>query len=567
MFKIVSVARIREIEALVDEKLMPYADMMERAGKVTAERAHAMIENIENPKVTVLVGGGNNGGDGLVSARYLHEYAEVRLFLLKARTNDDANFVATQELGLFTAYAEHDHDGRVLRNMIASSDLVIDALFGIGLNLPLRDSAKKILRNVNQAINSIREAQTESITLSPLNRYNLPKPPKIQVLAVDCPSGIECDTGKTDSNTIIADETITFIALKPGLVTFPGANYTGDLSVSNIGIPGTFEAFRPETAQIVDAIVVKALLPSRGQNSHKGTFGKTYIVAGSLNYSGAPALSAMAAYRAGTGLVSVATPYPVFGMIAGNILEPTWIALPHNMGVISEKAINVIKENIENYNAILIGPGLGQEDTTGELIKALLTDSRPSKKRKQRTIGFQAGIDKANHEPDDTITLAPLIIDADGLNLLVKIENWWELLPESTIITPHPGEMSRLCDSSTKNVQENRWELAQTKAQEWGIHIVLKGAHTIIATPEGEIFILPFKNDALATAGTGDILAGLIAGLVAQGLSARDAMICGGYIHGLAGEIATADHGNGFTMIASDLLGAIPDAFRQIQNA
>jgi NAD(P)H-hydrate epimerase len=284
--------------------------------------------------------------------------------------------------------------------------------------------------------------------------------------------------------------------------------------------------------------MVKFYLPGRPSESNKGTFGKVLVVGGSANYIGAMHLSALGAYRGGAGIVTVATSAPVINLLAGNMPEVTWLPLPDNEGAISEQAVTTVLGKIGIYEALLMGPGLGQSEQSQAFIQAFFTSSQ-----------FNA--------PN-------LVLDADALNILAKIENWWELIPPYTVITPHPGEMARLCGISVADVQANRWELALQKAKEWRVIVLLKGAHTTIATPEGNLYILPFKNDALATAGTGDILAGLIAGLLASGAMPFHATIIGGYIHGLAGEIAYARYHDGRSVIASDVLASIAPAFGQL---
>ncbi len=574
MIKLVSVQQMRDIEAAVDESLISYDQMMQRAGTATAKQAWAMSKHIPEPRVTILIGPGNNGGDGLVAAKFLseHEHIEVRLYMLKRRDEDDPVFKPAQEAGLFIAYAEDDHDGRVLRHMCASADIVIDALFGIGITLPLRDDAAKLLRIAKQGINERRAAIQEGHIISPA-WYDawIEKPMKIPtVLAVDCPSGLDCDTGELDPNAIPADETITFIAAKHGLVTFPGAEAVGKLSVAPLDIPANHAALKDLPVWLIDGETTNTMLPKRPLDGNKGTFGKVMIVSGSINYSGAPALSAMAAYRSGSGLVTVAAPGPVIGTLAARLFEPTWVMLPHDMGVISEKAADVIRKELDGYNVLLIGPGLGQEETTGNMLRSLLersgAEEAPAAKR--RSIGF-SGIEEYDKADSDTQTvdLPPMVVDADALNLLAKTDNWPALLPENTIITPHPGEMSRLSGLEIAEIQANRVQIATEKAAEWNVILVLKGAHTVIAAPDGRVAVLPFKSDALATAGTGDILAGLIAGMRGQGLDAYTAAVVGGYVHGRSGNPGFDDQTTNRSIIAGDVLDNIVYTLSMIEGA
>jgi NAD(P)H-hydrate epimerase len=237
--------------------------------------------------------------------------------------------------------------------------------------------------------------------------------------------------------------------------------------------------------------------------------------------------------------------------------------LPHDMGVIADGATSVLMKELADYDVLLCGPGMGTEKTTREFLLSLLDEETVQKKKAiKRKIGFQTGSDSADSETSDDeneTTLPPLVIDADGLNLLAEVDNWSDLLPDNTILTPHPGEMGRLCGMDTSEVQANRIDLAQEKAAEWNCVVVLKGAHTVIAAPDGQAVLLPFKTDALATAGTGDVLAGLIAGFRAQGLNALDSAIAGGYVHGIAGKHA-AEAISTRSVLAGDVLKAVGSA-------
>jgi NAD(P)H-hydrate epimerase len=280
---------------------------------------------------------------------------------------------------------------------------------------------------------------------------------------------------------------------------------------------------------------------------------------------GAPALSAEAAYRAGAGLVTVGAPNTVVLALSGSLREVTWLMLPHDMGVIAEGAVTMLYKELNKMKALLIGPGIGTEKTTREfLLKLLQPNGEKAKTPNKRSLGFR--VDTAvKEETEELISLPPLVIDADGLNLLAETENWWTLLPENTIITPHPGEMARLTGLETKEVQEQRWELAREKAKTWNVILMLKGANTVIAAPNGDFAVLPFKTDALAKAGTGDILAGLIVGFLAQGMKAFDAALLAGYLHGLAGQLS-AEMQSSRSVLAGDVLKAIGAAFKQLET-
>jgi ADP-dependent NAD(P)H-hydrate dehydratase / NAD(P)H-hydrate epimerase len=536
--------------------------MMQNAGRAVALRVINILAQQVDPRVTVLVGPGNNGGDGLVAGLIIAQEsaAQVRFYLLKPRSDDDSHFKAARDAGLLIALAQDDRDSRVLRNMVASADVVVDALFGIGVKLPFRSDVAKVLRNVQQALHDNQQpvhAQVAVITPTIPDRVHRRSP---VVIAVDCPSGLDCDSGALDKQTLFADETVTFIAAKPGLFDFPGAAAVGQLHVSPIGVPAELPELDAEKGFVVDATSVREWLPARPANSNKGTFGKALIIAGSINYVGAAGLSAMAAYRVGAGLVTIGSAGPVVASLSARFLEPTWLLLPHDMGALSESAAPLIYDEANGYTALLLGPGWGKENTTRELLVKLFKSADGSKRSESRSIGFLPGSAPPAQEDVTEYKLPPLVIDADGLNLLSEIERWWTLLPERTVITPHPGEMARLAKVETSDVLADRWQIAAAKAAEWNVVLILKGAHTLIAEPDGRMAVLPFKNDALATAGTGDVLAGMITGLLAQGMKPFEAAVVGGYLHGLAGERAAAKQGNSRSVIAGDVLDAVADA-------
>lgn len=544
MVKIVSVEKIRQIEASVDSSgLMSYSTMMENAGLAVARHVLSHLESHPNPRVTVLVGSGNNGGDGLVAGRIIAQQsaALVRFYLLKPRVPTDPNFSAVQDARLPIAHATDDHDGRVLRNMVSSADVVIDALFGIGIRLPLQPEVARVFRIVNQALHDDQQpTHREGMLISPTSptvQESLQRP---WVIAVDCPSGLDCDTGALDTNTIHADETITFIAAKTGLFEFPGAAAVGDLHIATIGIPDDLPEVAGEKSAVLTSFHVHALLPDRPLDGNKGTFGKILIVAGSASYIGAAGLSAMSAYRSGAGLVTVAAPQTVITALSARFLEPTWLPLPDSQGSIISEALPLLLDELPNYDALLLGPGWGRALATQHFLIELL----------------QAF-------PSHPI---PLIVDADALNLLSQLENGVSSLPPNTIITPHPGEMARLTHSTVPEVIQHRWRLAVQKAQEWQQIVLLKGAHTLIAAPDGRLFVSPFKTDALATAGTGDVLAGLIAGFLGQGMKPYDAALLASYVHGLAGTLAAAELESGRSVIAGDVLESIAAAFSRLTH-
>jgi ADP-dependent NAD(P)H-hydrate dehydratase / NAD(P)H-hydrate epimerase len=546
VLKVASVADMRRIEAAANAAGLTYSMMMKNAGRAVAGRVLEILAEKTDTRVTILVGPGNNGGDGLVAGRIvaLESNILVRFYLLKPRSDDDVNFKAVHDAGLLIMFADHDRDKRVLRNMITSADVVVDALYGIGVRLPLDTPVAKILRSVKQAFNEIEEQvdleHPEGTIITPATSQI----PKIHsqpyVIAVDCPSGLNCDAGIADSDTLPANETITFIAAKPGLFEFPGASYTGLLSIATIGVSDSLPELSGIKYSVADSRSVSELLPARPTNANKGIFGKVMVVGGSSNYVGAAGLSAMAAYRSGGGLVTVSAVQSVVAALSTSVLEPTWITLPDEEGFLSPKGFPLLQAGLHGYDAVLVGPGMGIKSPTQELVAQLL--SRRAE-------------------------LPPLVLDADALNILSMIDVWWTLLPAQTIITPHPGEMARLTKMTIEEIQSQRWQIAAAKAAEWQVILVLKGANTLVADPDGYVTVLPFATDALATAGTGDVLAGLITGFLGQGVSPFNAALLGAYVHGLAGMQAISNVGNSSSVVASDVLNAIPQALTKLKTA
>jgi len=328
------------------------------------------------------------------------------------------------------------------------------------------------------------------------------------------------------------------------------------LLVADIGIDPTLaERIGVEVATPEQ---IAAMLPSRPLDAHKGTFGKALIVAGSANYIGAPCLAAEAAYRVGAGLVTLAVPQRIYPLVAAKLSEPTFLVLPDDMGVLVPAALRVLAERIGDYDVLLVGPGLGTEPTTKDFVEGLIigrwrTGLKP--------IGFGASERDSDRQPN----LPPLVLDADALNLLADLGGWWEHLPQETVLTPHPGEMARLLACDVQTVQGDRIGVARGAAMQWGCTLVLKGAYSVVASPEGTVTVIPFANPALATAGSGDVLAGTILGLMAQGMAGSSAAVCGAYLHGLAAQIVGQQYGHA-GMMASDLLPLLPLAVERMAS-
>ncbi len=554
--KLVTVDEMRDLEQRADAAGHSYAAMMENAGRAVADAIQERMQ-LRGKRVLVLVGPGNNGGDGLVAARYLSKAgAQIICYLWKPRPTDDPNLEAAREHNVHCLQGEDEGNGKVLTKALQNVDVVVDALLGTGVTRPIEGSLKELLDSVRGTVRTRRSPPPTALArlLPPpvaAKGRDLPVP---YIVAVDVPSGVDSDTGKVDPATVSADLTVTFAAAKRGQFMFPGAETLGELVIADIGIdPELLGAMQLEVAT---ARSISALLPPRPPDAHKGTFGKAMIVAGSVNYTGAPYLCAAGAARVGTGLVTIAPPQPIQPILASKLTEATYLLLPHNMGVLAPPALKVLASHLEGYAALLVGPGLGQEDETVDFVHQLLGITSTGRKR---GIGFQPKIAPSA----ETTMLPPLVIDADGLNALAQAEEWWEGMPPNSILTPHPGEMSRLTGMETQEINRDRLGVAREHAGKWQQVIVLKGAYTIVAAPDGRATLIPFANPGLATAGTGDVLAGAVVGMRAQGLAPYESAVCGAYLHGLAGEIATERTGPA-GMLAGDLLPVLPEAIRRL---
>lgn len=547
---ILSVSEMRALESTADIAGHSYAQMMELAGQGLALAIHRRVA-VKGRRILVLVGPGNNGSDGLVAARLLKETgATVTVYLTQSRSADkDPIYRQAQEHSVTMLAAEADRNGEELGRLTAQCHILIDALLGTGGAPPVRGAVADVLRKVQESL-----AHPAPDPLTRLNTVPESNGPRPFIVAVDGPSGLDFDTGAADPLTLKAHLTVTFAAPKWGHFRFPGAEYVGELFVANIGIPENLDMPKAG-AQVATPARIRQWLPPRPAHAHKGTFGKALIVAGSVNYTGAAALAASAAVRAGVGLATLAIPNLLHAALAPLAPEATYLLLPHTLGVLDVPAIAVLAEKLGDYTALLLGPGLSHTSETTAFIRGLL-----GLEPKKRGAGFvpasEASFSAARQFP-------PLVVDADGLNILSEIPDWPALLPADTILTPHPGEMARLTGESVAAIQENRVEIARKYAHKWKHVVVLKGAFTVIAAPDGETLVLPFANPGLSSAGTGDVLAGTIVALRAQGLPAFKAAVVGAYLHGLAGELARQTHGDA-GIAASDLARLLPEARRRL---
>ena len=520
--KIVTAAQMVALEQASERQGVSTDRLMENAGLAVAEAVRARLGGVAGAKVLVLVGSGNNGADGLVAARHLRRWgAQAIVYLATRRPKPDPKMELALEYGVAVFSSANDPQLAELENHLHGCRLVLDAVLGTGRARPLEGPVKELARRIN-AWRSKGKGRDH------------------QVFALDLPTGLNPDTGQIDPNCLAADQTLALGFPKVGLLTFPGAGLVGELRVLDIGLPPDLESEGRIDLELLRPDWVGGHLPVRPLDSHKGTFGHALIVAGSRSYVGAAFLAAQAAVRAGAGLVTLATPESVYPIAAGKLTEVIHLPLPEDQeGLVRPEAAGLIHSNLSRYDALAVGCGLGHSKGTRQFMERLVLD-----------------------QPQLPI---PLVIDADGLNNLSQLERWWERLAGTTVLTPHPGEMATLVGTPTSEIQRDRIGAAREWANCWKVGLVLKGAHTVVAHSDQAVRVSPFANPGLASGGTGDVLTGIIAGLMAQGLSADLAASCGVYLHGQSGAWAALDLGEaGFT--ATDLVQRLPQTTGRLRQ-
>ena len=513
--KIVTIDQMRELEARAERELgMSSRVLMEHAGRSAADLFHRWAGDVQDRNVVLLIGPGNNGGDGLVVARHLKAWgARITLYLWK-----EGQIVLGGVGGLTMPVRD---DLKHLRIALASADFALDAILGTGRSRPLDPTMRAVLAMVREE----RERRSS-----------------LRVVAIDLPTGVNADTGEADEGAIPADLTITLANPKVGLFFFPGAALVGDLKVGSIGLPKVMDA--AIHLEILTDELVRALLPARPLDSNKGTFGKVMVLAGSPPYPGSAYLAATAAGRVGAGLITLAVGPEMLPIYSVKLSEATFVLLPDERTPSEERA-KALLHALDGYHVLVMGPGLGRSETTRAFLLKVLD-------------GLRAMPDAERPR---------LLVDADGLNNLSTFERWWELLPKESILTPHPGEMRRLCGGQeVSSGGPDRLAIAQSRAREWGQIVVLKGACTIIAAPDGRARINWRGNPALASAGTGDVLAGTIGGLLAQGMVPYDAASAGVFLHSRAGALVCGTLGDA-GLLAGDLLPLLPVARKRIVSS
>ncbi len=500
--------RTIEEEAIAKQGLS-LNELMSRAGAEVAREAIEMLPQIGH--VLIFCGKGNNGGDGFIAAHLLAEKnhtVEVITLSTPDTFTDAARQaflkISDQAVVKKTSFRSFDEKSS------ARPDLVIDAVFGFGLKGKVRGIGAKAIATIN-SLNS-------------------------PVLSVDIPSGVNSDTGQIDDRAVKATRTITFTCPKAGMAIDPGVNYVGSLRVADIGIDKQTVANHAKVCQ-GSRLIARSLLPKRRASTHKGECGRVLVVGGSVGMTGAVAMCSQAALKIGAGLVTLGIPESLNHILEVKLTEVMTKPLPETPErALRAKALDIILEMAPRTDAVVVGPGMATHTSTVTLLQQMVTSIEE-----------------------------PLIIDADGLNALASKPDLLLKRPGPTILTPHPGELGTLLGISTSMIQSDRMSWAAAASDDWKVTVILKGARTVIAGG-GCLHINPTGNPGMATAGTGDILAGMLAGLVAQGLPPYPASVLATYLHGLAGDIGVK-YRTELALVATDLLHYLPAAIKAVQTS
>ncbi len=514
---IVTAEQMRELDRLTIQQYgVASLTLMERAGEAITQAIVERFQRNAKKGVLIVAGKGNNGGDGFVIARLLKKKRIPCEVVLLAR-QDEISPDATHNLRAFVKLkgkvsAIAGDNLALLSQRLSNKGLIVDAILGTGMK------------------NDVRGRFAEAITL--LNASGLP------IVAVDIPSGLDADKGTPLGVAIQAELTVALGLAKIGEVIYPGLNFVGALAVADIGIdPRVLTAVAPRT-ELLDRENMRWLVPRREADTHKGTYGHLVVVAGSRGKTGAAILACRAAMRAGAGLVTLAAPRSLNSIFATSLVEVMTEPLRENANEVMETLSDgEWRALIERKNVLLFGPGVGVNDATQNTLRWLL-----------RNLSM------------------PWVIDADGLNNLALELGRLRHAKTAPILTPHPGEMARLIGKDNATVNADRVGIARSFAVEHHCHLVLKGARSVIATADCKVFINPSGNPGMASGGMGDVLAGILAALLAQGLCAEDAMKLGVYLHGFAGDRVAAAKGE-IGLIASDLIDDLPAALSALAQS
>ncbi len=508
--KLANPGEMKKIDQVAIENYkIPGSLLMETAAKFVAEKARERIEAENESRVVLIIAGkGNNGGDAFAATRHLHQWGySVKVVSLVPREKVDGDpeifLEILEKLDVPIIYVGNDNSLPVFERLVEEAGLIIDGIFGTGIHGEVTGLFAGVIRIINESGK--------------------------KVVSIDIPSGINGRNGQVCGIAVKADETVTFSLLKPGILQYPGKSYAGKISLADIGIPpAAIQSVSPDGI-LMDTTIAKSLLPQRPEDGHKGTFGRVIVITGSTGMTGAGTLAATAAFKTGSGLVYLAVPdtlAPVYGV---TIPEAITLPLRGEDGASFTGNIEYLTEIVHTMDAVVIGPGLSTKLSVSKLVEEMITTCEK-----------------------------PMVIDADALNGIADNPEILLKRKAPIVITPHPGEFARLTGVSVNRIQKNRIEQALAFSERYRVTVVLKGAGTIIAYPDGKYYLNNTGHSGMAVAGSGDVLSGIIGSLIGQGVHFNKAATLGVFIHGRCGEqLAMENWGEaGFT--AGELCRWIP---------
>jgi NAD(P)H-hydrate epimerase len=514
--KVLTSAQMKEIDRkTIEEVGIPGPVLMENAGLQIVRVIRAIFPQPELERIVIVAGKGNNGGDGLVVARHLFNNGAKPLVLIlgtKEEVRGDAalNLKIADAIGVAIIEIRSPEDWKKQKKALGEATMIVDAIFGTGLAKPAAGLYAQAIRDINKVM--------------------------AFKLAVDIPSGLSSDSFQVIGPAVKADLTVTLAAPKIAHVFPPAEDLVGDFLVADISVPRHLFEDPNLKLELVDKASLLPVFRKRKNDTHKGSYGHLFIISGSLGKTGAAIMAAKAALKTGAGLVTVGTPASCLPIVARSMVELMTEPLEEtNEKTISGEALPRTLSLIRGKDALLIGPGISANKSTAEFVWKLIPKLR-----------------------------LPVIIDADGLNILAQKPGLLKKLPRPAILTPHPGEFSRLLGISIAEVLAKRLEIVPAFALQYGVYLVLKGYRTLVAAPDGRVFINPTGNPGMATGGSGDVLSGMIASMLMQQRDPLQAALAAVYVHGLSGDLAAEKIGER-ALIAGDLIRFLPQALKMME--
>lgn len=515
--KVLTSTQMREIDRTAIEEIgILGTTLMENAGKQIFKKLREKFPELSKEKIVIVAGKGNNGGDGFVVARHLYNHGAdpyVLLLASKGEVKGDAavNLRMAEKIGIKISEVCSPKDWKLQKEKIFQSSVLVDAIFGTGLIKPAQGLYAAVIEGINKS--------------------------KAYKIAVDIPSGLSSDTFQIIGPCVRADLTVTLAAPKVAHIFPPAEEYVGELEVADISVPSFLFDDENLKLELVEKKTVLPYFKKRSKDTHKGTYGHLFILSGSLGKTGAAVMAGKAALKMGAGLVTVGTPESCLPIVARSMVELMTEPLAETVEkTLSHEALKKVLSLLEGKDALMIGPGISTHKSTSELVLSLMP--------------------KIN---------VPAVVDADALNILASKPEIIKSLRQPAVLTPHPGEFARLLNLSTREVVEGKLELAPQFAEEYGVYLVLKAYRTLIATPDGRVFINPTGNPGMATAGSGDVLSGMIASMIVQEKNLLEAILAAVYIHGLSGDIGAEKLGEK-ALTAGDIIRYLPSGLKLLES-